>query len=115
MYCGGVSAEERGGPGAQSGVTSGLAGAAVFVGRETELHDIATSLEAAASGQAQFLLALGEPGAGKTRLATEAEQRAAGFRCVWGRAWDDEGAPPLWPWTSRPVPLSARSRGAPRR
>ncbi|MDG2306833.1 MAG: AAA family ATPase [Candidatus Binatia bacterium] len=79
-------------------MTSGLAGAAVFVGRETELHDIATSLEAAASGQAQFLLALGEPGAGKTRLATEAEQRAAGFRCVWGRAWDDEGAPPLWPW-----------------
>jgi DNA-binding CsgD family transcriptional regulator len=42
----------------------------------------------------------GPPGIGKTRLAEELadEARRAGQRVLWGRAVQDEGAPPLWPW-----------------
>ena len=42
----------------------------------------------------------GPPGIGKTRLAEELAQEArqSGQRVLWGRAVQEEGAPPLWPW-----------------
>ncbi|TNC24136.1 hypothetical protein FG385_18935 [Amycolatopsis alkalitolerans] len=42
----------------------------------------------------------GEPGIGKTRLAEEATRMAAalGMARTWGRAVDDEGSPPFWPF-----------------
>ena len=46
-----------------------------------------------------FLIS-GEPGIGKTRLADEIAGDAAsrGMRVVWGRCWEDVGAPAYLPW-----------------
>ena len=46
-----------------------------------------------------FLIS-GEPGIGKTRLADEIAGDAAsrGMRVVWGRCWEDAGAPAYLPW-----------------
>jgi predicted ATPase len=46
------------------------------------------------------LFLVGEPGIGKSRLASEAAERATarGFRVVWGRCWEGAGAPTFWPW-----------------
>src|SRR5262249_31629303 len=50
---------------------------------------------------ARAAVVTGEAGIGKTRLlrafADEAETR--GWFDAWGRCHDDEGAPPLWPWS----------------
>jgi len=42
----------------------------------------------------------GPPGIGKTRLAEElaTEARRDGVQVLWGRAAQERGAPPLWPW-----------------
>jgi hypothetical protein len=74
---------------------------AVFVGRQRELTDLGTRLERALAGQPGVCLISGEPGIGKTRLATELATAAEeqGFLVRWGRCWDGPGAPALWPWT----------------
>ncbi len=48
---------------------------------------------------AMFLI-VGEPGIGKTRLASQvaALARTRGLRTAWGRCWEAGGAPALWPW-----------------
>ena len=47
-----------------------------------------------------FVLVGGEPGIGKSRLAAELADVAAGrdVLVLWGRGWEDAGAPPFWPW-----------------
>jgi hypothetical protein len=47
-----------------------------------------------------LLLIRGEPGIGKSRLATAFVEHsaAAGARVAWGRAWEVGGAPAYWPW-----------------
>ena len=40
-----------------------------FVGRETELTALYAAFERASGGDTQLLIVVGEPGAGKTRLA----------------------------------------------
>lgn len=52
----------------------------------------------ARSGSGGCVLVSGPPGIGKTRLTQEATREAAGTDVLWGRAVDDPGAPPLWPW-----------------
>jgi AAA ATPase domain len=61
---------------------------------------LATRIGAALTGLGQVMLLAGEPGIGKTRLAEEiAEVAAAGsIPCLWGRATDEEGRPPHWPF-----------------
>ena len=51
-----------------------------FVGREAALERLRRALGAAASGERRFVLAAGEPGIGKTSLATAfgREAHAAG-------------------------------------
>lgn len=46
------------------------------------------------------MLVAGEPGVGKTRLAEETAGRARdlGMTCAWGRATDEAGSPPYWPF-----------------
>lgn len=71
-----------------------------FVGRRHEMTQLETTLAEAMSGQGRLVLLAGEPGIGKTRTAQElasyAENRGA--KVFWGRCYEEEGAPPYWPW-----------------
>lgn len=71
-----------------------------LIGRDAELSRIAAAVAAAADGRGRLLLVAGDPGAGKSRLAQEAERLAdeAGLRVLWGRCFDGDGAPVYWPW-----------------
>ncbi len=71
-----------------------------IVGRERECALLDDRLGAAVAGSGQVVLVAGEPGVGKTRLAEEAAAlaRGHGMAVAWGRASDDGGSPPYWPW-----------------
>jgi tetratricopeptide (TPR) repeat protein len=73
---------------------------AVLVGRDRELRELIGGLDDAAAGRGRLILLAGEPGIGKSRLADELARhaRGSGFRVLWGRGWEDAGAPPYWPW-----------------
>ena len=72
----------------------------LFVGRERELRTLLDALDAALAGRGSLFLIGGEPGIGKSRLADELafHARARGVLVLWGRGWEDAGAPPFWPW-----------------
>ena len=72
----------------------------LFVGRERELRTLLDALDAALAGRGSLFLIGGEPGIGKSRLADElaSHARARGVLVLWGRGWEDAGAPPFWPW-----------------
>jgi len=57
-------------------------------------------LAEAVAGHGRLVVLTGPPGIGKTRLAQEVADGAqrAGQPVLRGRAVEDEGAPPLWPW-----------------
>ena len=71
-----------------------------FLGRESELAVLTAALDEAEAGRGGLVLLGGEPGIGKSRLADElaADARQRGMSVLWGRAWEDAGAPPYWPW-----------------
>jgi ATP/maltotriose-dependent transcriptional regulator MalT len=68
-----------------------------YVGRSRELAELRARVAAARAGAGAVVLVTGPPGVGKTRLVEEVAGRA-GPQVVWGRAVEDEGAPPLWAW-----------------
>lgn len=72
----------------------------VFVGREFEIRVVRGAIEDVLAGRGRVVLISGEPGIGKTRLCEEltrqASERAA--TVLWGRCYEGEGAPALWPW-----------------
>lgn len=74
--------------------------APALVGRDRELESVDLALAAMSTRRGGVLFLVGEPGIGKSRLATEAAERATaqGFRVVWGRCWEGAGAPTFWPW-----------------
>ena len=78
----------------------GATGELPLLGRTRELADLETMLDEAAAGHGALVLLTGEPGIGKTRLATALGERAAaeGHRVAWARGWDGGGAPAFWPW-----------------
>ena len=80
-------------------VLDSLAGG-VFVGRQREMGELKASLEEALSGRGRMVTLVGEPGIGKTRTALELETYAGlrGVQTLWGRCYEDVGAPPYWPW-----------------
>jgi len=71
-----------------------------LVGRERELAELAAAFDDAEAGRGRVVLLVGEPGIGKTTLASAfaAEAAARGARLAWGRAWEAGGAPAFWPW-----------------
>jgi DNA-binding CsgD family transcriptional regulator/tetratricopeptide (TPR) repeat protein len=71
-----------------------------FVGRQREMGKLKAVLEDALSGQGQLLMLVGEPGIGKTRTAQElaAHAETRGAQVLWGWCYEEEGAPPYWPW-----------------
>ncbi|HVH41653.1 MAG TPA: AAA family ATPase [Labilithrix sp.] len=73
----------------------------MLIGRGRELAGLDEMLTRASQGRGSMRVVSGEAGVGKTRLADEAAERAAGlgFRVSWGRAWETGGAPTYWPWT----------------
>ena len=72
-----------------------------LIGRDTELEQLAAGLAETRAGHGTLYLMTGVPGIGKTRLAEELTQLAEdeGMLAVWGRCWENPGAPAYWPWT----------------
>lgn len=72
-----------------------------FVGREGELRVVREALDTVLAGTRQVVLLTGEPGIGKTRIATELTELAGdrGALTLWGSCYEWEGAPAYWPWT----------------
>ena len=73
---------------------------AVLVGRQRELGTLLEGLDSAVAGRGRLILVGGEPGIGKSRLADELARTARdrGLVGLWGRCWEDAGAPAYWPW-----------------
>ncbi|GAA2340126.1 BTAD domain-containing putative transcriptional regulator [Dactylosporangium salmoneum] len=71
-----------------------------LVGRDAELARLAELLAAARRDGGRVAIVVGEPGIGKTSLASAVAQRAerAGVPVVWGRCPDLGQAPPFWLW-----------------
>ena len=71
-----------------------------LAGRDRELAALRRWLTQARAGRGRLVVLAGPPGIGKTRLAEELaeEARRSGQRVLSGRAVQEEGAPPLWPW-----------------
>jgi DNA-binding CsgD family transcriptional regulator len=71
-----------------------------IVGRAHELAQLRAALVAAAAGDGRLMLLGGEPGIGKTRLASAIAGMAGEYDVpvASGYAIDDPGMPPLWPW-----------------
>jgi tetratricopeptide (TPR) repeat protein len=71
-----------------------------LLGRARELADLRAALKESSAGRGDLVLLTGEPGIGKTRLATALGELAAaeGHRVAWARGWDGGGAPAFWPW-----------------
>ena len=67
-----------------------------LVGRSDELSALRGRIDSARAGQGGLVLVAGPAGIGKTRTVEEAVRPGADV--LWGRAVDDPGAPPLWPW-----------------
>ena len=83
-------------------VESNLPGniARVFIGRQTELAELEANVAEAVAGRGRLVMLAGEPGIGKTRTAEELGMLAEhqGAQVLWGRCYEEEGAPPYWPW-----------------
>ena len=73
----------------------------VFVGRGHALAELEAAIDAAVAGQGVLALVTGDPGIGKTQLASEvaARARARGVLVLRGACWEGGGAPAYWPWT----------------
>jgi len=80
----------------------GGAGAAPvpFIGRGPELQALRAAIDRAEAGTDQLALLAGDAGMGKTRLCQEVAAEAArrNIPTVWGRCFEEPGAPPYWPW-----------------
>ena len=71
-----------------------------FVGQRAEMARVRSHLDATMAGSGRVVMIAGEPGIGKTRTASELEAYAQerGFQALWGRCYEEAGAPPYWTW-----------------
>ena len=64
------------------------------------MAELMAALDDAMAGHGRLVMLVGDPGIGKTRTAQElaalAEQQ--GVQVLWGWCYEEEGAPPYWPW-----------------
>ncbi|GAA1854681.1 hypothetical protein GCM10009836_38440 [Pseudonocardia ailaonensis] len=76
------------------------AGGERLIGRDAELALLQAAVDGSAAGGTEFVAVVGEAGIGKSRLVEElaGRARATGVPVAWGRCWQHEGAPVLWPW-----------------
>ncbi|MEV5408741.1 BTAD domain-containing putative transcriptional regulator [Thermopolyspora sp. NPDC052614] len=90
----GVAGE--GGGGQEEGEISARAAS----GRAPQLERLDKLADEARGGRPRFAVISGEPGIGKTWLATAFAERLAprGWRVAWGHCHETSGAPALWPW-----------------
>ena len=74
--------------------------ATAFVGRQHEMAQLNSAMDDAISGQGRLITLAGEPGIGKTRTAQELASYAEslGAQVFWGWCYEQQGAPPYWPW-----------------
>ena len=72
----------------------------IFVGRQREMAELTSALNDALSSHGRLAMLVGEPGIGKTRTAQElaALAETRGAQVLWGRCYEETGAPPYWPW-----------------
>jgi tetratricopeptide (TPR) repeat protein len=72
----------------------------IFVGRVRETAELFGSLSKALAGHGSLFTINGEPGIGKTRLASRLSDFAHSQRVkvCWGRCWENGDAPAYWPW-----------------
>ena len=86
--------------GVQSGVVAGLVPPGAIVGRQAELGEFGTILDAALAGRGGCVAVVGEGGIGKTRLCEAFADLAVsrGAAVAWSACWDRD-APPFTPWT----------------
>ncbi|MFZ2014551.1 MAG: BTAD domain-containing putative transcriptional regulator [Nocardioides sp.] len=71
-----------------------------MVGRDADLAELTEAWQRARAGTTTYAVLTGEPGIGKSRLASELSEiaRRDGAQVCVGRCSQDDGAPPLWPW-----------------
>jgi DNA-binding SARP family transcriptional activator len=72
----------------------------IFVGRKPELKRLRAAVTALQAGQGRLLLIAGEMGIGKSHLVRRLalDLKTAEMDVLWGRVWEDDGAPVYWPW-----------------
>ena len=77
----------------------------IFVGRQREIAGLTAALDSSIAGHGGLAMLVGEPGIGKTRTALELASYAEGrgAQVLWGRCYEEEGAPPYWPWVQATV------------
>ncbi len=81
-----------------------------LVGRDREVAELERMLDRSSAGEPAYALLVGEPGIGKSRLVERLADHAAqrGFLVATGRCAQDDGAPPLWPWSQALDDLARR-------
>lgn len=70
----------------------------VIVGRDRELGILRRLCRSAAAGAGGAALVEGAAGVGKSTLLRELTAQTSGVATMWGRAPEEGGAPPYWPW-----------------
>ncbi len=92
-----ASGESTDGRGAK---TASSLGSGEVAGRASEVAALRAALADALAGRGRLTWIAGEAGVGKTRLAESLAEDAfaRGANVLWGRCWEDEDAPDLWPW-----------------
>jgi DNA-binding NarL/FixJ family response regulator len=78
----------------------GAVAASALIGRGDQLSVLQAALEQALAGRGSVALLVGDPGIGKTRLASEVAELAEGrgATVLWGHCYEGEWSPPYGPW-----------------
>ena len=81
-------------------VPAAIGSGTLFIGRARELSTLDEALDQSLEGRGRMVMLAGDPGIGKTHTAEMLARRAGqrGVNVLWGRCYEEPGAPPYWPW-----------------